>query len=61
MATLTNASLSFREKYTQADFEGCANILTCDRTPQEVTIEPIMPCTNVDFFREKGAKKFGSH
>jgi hypothetical protein len=45
MATLTNASLSFREKYTQADFEGCANILTCDRIPQEVTIEPVMPYT----------------
>jgi hypothetical protein len=48
MATLTNASLSFREKYTQADFEGCANILTCDRIPQEVTIEPVMPYTMAD-------------
>jgi hypothetical protein len=47
------------------DFEGCADILTCDRTPRKVTIGPIMPYTNVDIFREKGAKvfrkKFGSH
>jgi hypothetical protein len=40
----------------QGDFEGCADILTCDRTPKKVTIEPIMPYTNVDIFREKGAK-----
>jgi hypothetical protein len=32
----------------QGDFEGCADILTNDRTPQKVTIEPIMPYTNVD-------------
>jgi hypothetical protein len=40
------------------DFEGCADILTCDRTPQKVTIGPIIPYTNVDIFREKGAKGF---
>jgi hypothetical protein len=49
----------------QGDFESCADILTCDRTPQKVTIVPIMPYTNVDMFREKGAKslskKFESH
>jgi hypothetical protein len=49
----------------QGDFESCADILTSGRTPQYVTIEPIMPYTNVDIFREKGAKsfskKFGSH
>jgi hypothetical protein len=37
-----------------SDFEGCADILT----PQKVTIGPIMPYTNVDIFREKGAKGF---
>jgi hypothetical protein len=35
-----------------------ADILTCDRTPQKVTIEPMMPYTNVDIFREKGAQSF---
>jgi hypothetical protein len=35
-----------------------ADILTCDRTPQKVTIEPMMPYTNVDIFREKGGSKF---
>jgi hypothetical protein len=42
----------------QGDFEGCADILTCDRTPQKVTIDPLMHHTNVDIFREKGAKRF---
>jgi hypothetical protein len=37
-------------------FESCVDILSCDRIPQSVTIEPIMPYTNVDIFREKGAK-----
>jgi hypothetical protein len=46
------------ENILQRDFEGCADILTCDRIPQKVTIEPIMPNTNVDIFREKGAKSF---
>jgi hypothetical protein len=40
--------------YLQGDFEGCADIWTSDRTPQKVTIEPIMLYTNVDIFREKG-------
>jgi hypothetical protein len=48
----------------QGDFESYANILTCDRTPQKVTVESIMPYTNVLIFREKGAKshskKFGT-
>jgi hypothetical protein len=42
----------------QGDFESCADILTSGRTPQYVTIELIMPYTNVDIFREKGAKIF---
>jgi hypothetical protein len=42
----------------QSDFEGCADILTCDRTPQKVTIEPIMPYRNVDFFEKKELKVF---
>jgi hypothetical protein len=49
----------------QGDFEDCANILTNDRTPQKVTIEPIVPYTNVDIFREKEGNifffKIGSH
>jgi hypothetical protein len=49
----------------QGDFRSCADILTCDRTSQNVTIELIVPFTNVDTFREKGvkscSKKFGSH
>jgi hypothetical protein len=51
--------------HTYSDFEGCADILTSDRTPQKVTIESVMPYANVDIFREKGAqikkKKFGGH
>jgi hypothetical protein len=47
-----------KEEFVQGDFEGCADILTCDRTPQKVTIEPIMPYTNVDIFREKGSTSF---
>jgi hypothetical protein len=39
-------------------FEGCADIFICDRTPEKVTIELIIPYTNVDIFREKGAKSF---
>jgi hypothetical protein len=42
----------------QSDFEGCADILTNDRTPRKVTIEPMMPYTNVDIFREKGVQSF---
>jgi hypothetical protein len=44
--------------YIQGGFEGCADILTCDRTPQKVTIKTIMPYTNDDIFREKGSKSF---
>jgi hypothetical protein len=40
----------------QGDFEGCTDILTCERTPQKAMIEPIMPYANIDIFREKGAK-----
>jgi hypothetical protein len=40
----------------QGDFESCADILTCDRTPQKVPIEPIMPYRNIDIFRKKGLK-----
>jgi hypothetical protein len=42
----------------QSDFECCADFLTCDKTPQKVTIEPMMPYTNVDIFREKWAQSF---
>jgi hypothetical protein len=38
----------------QGGFESCPDILTCDGTPQKVTIEPIIPCTDVDIFQEKG-------
>jgi hypothetical protein len=38
--------------------EGCADILTSDRTPHKVMIEPMMYYTNVDIFREKGAQSF---
>jgi hypothetical protein len=51
-------SLTAFNCFIQSDFEGCAYILTCDRTSQKVTIEPMVPYTNVDIFREKGAKRF---
>jgi hypothetical protein len=41
-----------------SDFEGCVDILTSDGTPQKVTIEPTMPYTNVDIFREKRVQIF---
>jgi hypothetical protein len=41
----------------QGHFER-SDILISGRTLQEVTIETIMPYTNVDFFQEKGAKSF---
>jgi hypothetical protein len=44
--------------YKQSDFEGCVEILTCDRTSQNVTIKLIMSYTNVDSFREKGDTSF---
>jgi hypothetical protein len=34
--------------YLQSDFEGCADILTSDRTLQKVTIEPMKP----NFFKQ---------
>jgi hypothetical protein len=42
----------------QGDFESYADILTSGRTPQYVTIEPIISYTNVDIFPEKEAKSF---
>jgi hypothetical protein len=39
----------------------CADILPRDRTPQKVTIEPIVPYANVDIFLEKGAKSFSKN
>jgi hypothetical protein len=42
----------------QGDFESCADILTSGRTPQYVTIEPIMSYKKVDIFPEKEAKSF---
>jgi hypothetical protein len=52
------AKITFFQKlpkpfHIQGDFERCADILTNDRTPQQVTIEPRMPYSNVDIFREK--------
>jgi hypothetical protein len=44
----------------QGDFEGCTDILTCDKIPQKVTIELVMPHTNVNIFREKRVKSFSS-
>jgi hypothetical protein len=44
--------------YIQGNFEGCADILTCDRTPQKVTIERIVSYANVDILREKKEEKY---
>jgi hypothetical protein len=44
--------------YIQGDFESCADILTSGRAPQLLSIEPIMPYTNVHIFQEKVAKSF---
>jgi hypothetical protein len=38
----------------QGYFESCADVLTCDRTPQKLTIVPIMPYTNVHVSRKRG-------
>jgi hypothetical protein len=46
------------KKVIQGDLENCVDILTSGKTPQYVTIEPIMPYTDVYIFREKGAKSF---
>jgi hypothetical protein len=46
------------KKVIQGDLENCVDILTSGRTPQYVTIEPIMPYTNADIFREKRDKSF---
>jgi hypothetical protein len=51
----SHKSIHTLEAYT-SDFESCADILTCDRTPKQVTIELIIPYTKADIFREKGAK-----
>jgi hypothetical protein len=58
--------LNVKNCIIQSDFEGCADILTCDRTPQKVTIEPTMSYSNDDkYFSRKRAKffqkKFGGH
>jgi hypothetical protein len=44
--------------HIQGGVEGCADILTCNRTSQKVTIKTIMSYTNADIFREKKAKSF---
>jgi hypothetical protein len=44
--------------HLQGGVEGCADILTCNRTPQKITIKTIMSYTNADIFREKRAKSF---
>jgi hypothetical protein len=51
-------SVLFDTPDIQGDFEGCADILTCHRTSQKVTIKPGMSYTNVDIFRKNGAKSF---
>jgi hypothetical protein len=48
--------LNLLEPHTQGNFETCADILICDRTPPKVTIEPTIPYTNVNVFREKDVK-----
>jgi hypothetical protein len=53
----TRAALA---KLYRVTLKSCADILTSDRTPQKVTIEPIVPYTNVDIFREKGGNNFFS-
>jgi hypothetical protein len=45
--------------FLQGDFESCADISICDRTPQKVTIEPIMAYTvrSFKFILKVGVKK----
>jgi hypothetical protein len=45
----------------QGDFESCADILTYDRTPQNVTIELINLYTDVYIFREEGPQSFSKN
>jgi hypothetical protein len=45
-----------KKKFLQGDFENCADILSSDRTPQKVTIDPLMPFTNVDISQGKRIK-----
>jgi hypothetical protein len=52
------SNLRFFQNDIQGDFEGYADISTCERTPQKVTIEPIIPYTNVEIYPEKGTKSF---
>jgi hypothetical protein len=49
-------NIPYKAHLVESDFEGSADILSRDRAPQNVIIEPIMPYTNVNIFREKGAK-----
>jgi hypothetical protein len=58
---LVHKSLLNSLRPLQGDFKSCADILTCDRTLQKVTIGPIMPYRNVDIFREKGVKSFSKN
>jgi hypothetical protein len=48
--------LKKKKKFLQGDFENCADILSSDRTPQKVTIDPLMPFTNVDISQGKRIK-----
>jgi hypothetical protein len=52
-------------QFIQSDFEVCADILTCGRTPQKATMKTIMSYTNVDIFEKNGLRvfqtKFGDH
>jgi hypothetical protein len=45
--------------FLQGDFESCADISTCDRTPQKVTIEPIITYTvrSFGFILKVGVEK----
>jgi hypothetical protein len=48
--------MHLKKKFLQGDFENCADILSSDRTPQKVTIDPLMPFTNVDISQGKRIK-----
>jgi hypothetical protein len=53
-------NIQYKAHLVESDFEGSADILSRDRAPQNVIIKPIMPYTNVNIFREKGAKSLGT-
>jgi hypothetical protein len=48
--------MHLKKIFLQGDFENCADILSSDRTPQKVTIDPLMPFTNVEISQGKRIK-----